>query len=286
MDHGAPELSALEPWVYEPLLALALREDIGSGDLITEALISPEARLEGVFVAKGSGRIAGLEVSAHVFRRLDPGVRTEPLVQDGADVDAGTPLMRVRGRGRALLSGERVALNLLMRLSGIATATRDVVRLVQDLPVKIADTRKTMPLLRALDKYAVRVGGGVNHRFGLYDAVLIKDNHIAAVGSIREAVRRARRRAGYLIPIEVEIERLEDVEEALEAGVTAILLDNMPLPMLREAVRIVNRRAITEASGGITPQNVRAVAETGVDVISLGWLTHSVRAMDISFELE
>ncbi|PTQ54337.1 MAG: Quinolinate phosphoribosyltransferase [decarboxylating] [Hydrogenibacillus schlegelii] len=276
----------MDPWLVDDLLRRALAEDIGRGDRTTDAIVPPDVRLTGVFVARTSGRIAGLSVAARALALLDPDVQTTLWVKDGDDVESGTALMRVTGRGRALLSGERVALNLLMRLSGIATATREIVRKVADLPVRIVDTRKTMPLLRVLDKYAVRVGGGANHRFGLDDAVLIKDNHLAVAGSIREAVARVRRHVGPFVPIEVEVERPEDVDEAVAAGVTAVLLDNMTLSEMREAVRRAGRRMIVEASGGITPENVRAVAETGVDLISLGWLTHSVRALDIAFDLE
>jgi len=237
-------------------------------------------------VVKQAGRIAGLPVAEEVFRLLDPQVRMERHVDEGSDVAAGTVLATVSGEGRAILSAERVALNLLQRLSGIATATRDVCRAVADFPVRIADTRKTLPGLRALDKYAVRMGGGINHRFGLYDCVLIKDNHIAAAGSLSRAVEAVRRHVGHWIKVEVEADTLEQVDEAVRLGVDLILFDNMPPDEVAAAVRRVGGRAITEASGGITPENVRVYAATGVDVLSLGWLTHSVRALDISLDVQ
>ncbi|MFM1654276.1 carboxylating nicotinate-nucleotide diphosphorylase [Brevibacillus sp. B_LB10_24] len=267
------------------LLQQALIEDIGTRDLTTELLFEPGDRLSGTLFAKQEGRIAGLSVAEEVFRLLDPEVRFAGLVSDGTDVKAGERIATVTGSARAVLSGERIALNFLQRMSGIATVTRDVCRSVADLPVRIADTRKTMPGLRLFDKHAVAVGGGINHRFGLYDAVMIKDNHIAASGSIRAAAAKVKRGAGHLVKIEVEAETLDQVIEAVEAGVDVILLDNMPPEMMREAVQIAGGRAVTEASGGITPETVREYAVTGVDVISLGWLTHSVKALDISLDL-
>lgn len=276
----------MQPLWVRPFIEHALREDIGTGDVTTEAILPAGTPLVARLVAKQAGRIAGLPVAEEAFRLLDPAVRIERHVDEGSDVTAGTVLATVRGEGRAILSAERVALNLLQRLSGIATATRDVCRAVSGFPVRIADTRKTLPGLRVLDKYAVRVGGGVNHRFGLYDCVLIKDNHIAAAGSLARAVEAVRRRVGHWVKIEVETETLEQVDEAVRLGVDIILLDNMTPDEVAEAVRRVGGRAITEASGGITPENVRAYAATGVDVISLGWLTHSVRALDISLDVE
>ncbi|WP_018133479.1 carboxylating nicotinate-nucleotide diphosphorylase [Effusibacillus pohliae] len=267
------------------LLQQALIEDIGHRDLTSELMFEPGEQIGGALLAKQAGRVAGLLVAEETFRLLDPQVRFEAHVQDGADVQKGDVLATVTGSARAILSAERVALNLLQRMSGIATTTRDVCRKVEDLPVRIADTRKTVPGLRIFDKYAVTVGGGVNHRFGLYDAVMIKDNHIAAAGSLTAAVTKIKSRIGHLVKIEVETDTLEQVKEAVAAGADVILLDNMSPAMLTEAVQIVNGRAITEASGGITPETVRDFAATGVDIISLGWLTHSVRAMDISLDL-
>lgn len=268
------------------LLQQALIEDIGHTDLTSELLFEADDHIRGVLLCKQSGRIAGLTVVEETFRLLDTQVRVTAHVPEGADVEKGDVLATVTGNARAILSAERVALNVLQRMSGIATATRDVCRQVADLPVRITDTRKTVPGLRVLDKYAVAVGGGVNHRFGLYDAVLIKDNHIVATGSLTKAVAKVKRQVGHLVKVEVETDTLEQVQEAVAAGADVILLDNMPPATMREAVRIVGGRAITEASGGITPQTVRDFAATGVDVISLGWLTHSVRALDISLDLQ
>jgi nicotinate-nucleotide pyrophosphorylase (carboxylating) len=224
-------------------------------------------------------------VALFTFRVLDPAASAEVLHRDGADVEAGTVLARVRGRARALLTGERTALNFLGRLSGIATATRDVVRRLDGLPTRVACTRKTTPGLRALEKYAVQVGGGETHRYGLDDAVLIKDNHLAVAGGIAPAVKGARGRVGHMVKIEVEVDTLAQLDEALELGIDVILLDNMDLDTMREAVRRARGRAVTEASGGIRPESVRAAAETGVDVISLGWLTHSAPSLDVALDV-
>ncbi|WP_028988292.1 carboxylating nicotinate-nucleotide diphosphorylase [Thermicanus aegyptius] len=276
----------MNPLWIEKELRRFLIEDIGSGDITSEAIFTEEDRIVGTFIAKGEGRLAGLKVARKVFQLLDPQVEMTFLRHDGADLVEGEAFARIKGKARAILAGERVALNLLQRMSGIATETREVVKKVADLPVTIVDTRKTLPGLRLFDKYAVRVGGGRNHRFGLYDAVMIKDNHLAAAGSMTEAVRRVRHSVGHMVKIEVEAEKLSQVEEALSLGVDLILLDNMGLNELREAVSFIGGRIPTEASGGITPANVRAVAETGVDYISLGWLTHSVKSLDLSLELE
>jgi nicotinate-nucleotide pyrophosphorylase (carboxylating) len=217
---------------------------------------------------------------------LDPNVHFAPLVSEGADLEAGSMVAVVEGSAHAILSGERVALNLFQRMSGIATETREICKLVADLPVRIVDTRKTLPGLRMLDKYAVRVGGGSNHRHGLYDAVMIKDNHIAGAGSITRAVDKVRQYVGHMVKIEVEAETLAQVEEALAAKVDVIMLDNMTIEEMKEAVKRIGGKVLSEASGGITPDNVREVALTGVDMISLGWLTHSVKALDISLEIE
>ncbi|GAX90355.1 carboxylating nicotinate-nucleotide diphosphorylase [Effusibacillus lacus] len=274
----------MNPLLVRQFLRQALIEDIGSRDLTTEILFEPAAGMQAFLVAKQEGRIAGLEVAEDTFRLLDPNVQFEVHIQDGTDVETGTILASIRGTARAVLSAERVALNMLQRMSGIATTTRNVCRKVADLPVKITDTRKTVPGLRIFDKYAVATGGAVNHRFGLYDAVMIKDNHIAAAGSLSKALEKIKNGIGHLVKIEVEADTLVQVREAAEFGVDVILLDNMTPAMIAEAVEIVKGRAITEASGGITPDNVRDYAVTGVDVISLGWLTHSVKALDISLD--
>ena len=210
----------------------------------------------------------------------------EVRLPDGGDAAAGQVIARVSARARALLTGERTALNLLGRLSGIATATRDVVARLQGLSTRVADTRKTTPGLRALEKYAVRVGGGSNHRYGLDDAVLVKDNHVSLAGGITEAVRRVRASSGHLVKVEVEVDTLAQLDEALALGVDGVLLDNMDLETLREAVQRARGRALTEASGGVRPENVRAIAETGVDLVSIGWLTHSAPALDVALDVE
>jgi nicotinate-nucleotide pyrophosphorylase (carboxylating) len=270
----------------DDLIRRALDEDLGTaGDITTQACIPVDARSAGVIVARAAGTIAGLEAAARVFTLLDGGVEVVPETEDGAAVGAGTVLARVAGPSRPLLSGERVALNLLGRLSGIATATSDLVRRVDGTGARITDTRKTTPGLRALEKYAVRMGGGVNHRFGLHDAVMIKDNHIVAAGGIRRAVDAVRTRIGHTVKIEVEADDLEQVALVLEAAADIVLLDNMAPADLRRAVAMVDGRMIVEASGGITPETVRQVAESGVDVISVGYLTHSAPSLDVALDL-
>lgn len=263
----------------------ALLEDIGRGDLSAEAVLAADRMARGKILAKAAGRIAGLDVASYAFHRIDPGLEIEHVVQDGDDVKPGDEVLRIRGSARSILTAERVALNFLQHLSGIATETAKAVQAIQGTKAIIVDTRKTTPGLRVLEKYAVRVGGGRNHRFGLDDAVLIKENHIAVAGSIVSAVRAARAYLGHMHKIEVEVRTLAEVEEALAAGADAILLDNMDLETMAEAVRRVAGRAIVEASGGIRPETVAEVAKTGVDVISLGWITHSAPALDLSLLL-
>jgi nicotinate-nucleotide pyrophosphorylase (carboxylating) len=257
-----------------------LAEDVGDGDLTTDSVVPAEARLDVTLLLKEEGVVCGLDVAEAVFRELDPGVAFERVVQDG-DVAQG-PVARVSGNARPLLTGERTALNLLGRLSGIATLTRRYVEAVAGTDATILDTRKTTPGLRTLEKLAVRTGGGTNHRFGLFDAVLIKDNHLRLGGGVASAVRRA---AATGFPVEVECETLDDVRTALDAGAETLLLDNMTAPELREAVALVAGRAKTEASGGVTLDTVRAIAETGVDYISVGALTHGARSLDVSMEV-
>jgi len=274
------------PLLYEPIVVAALREDLGrAGDQTTESVVPVEAAAGAHLIARRPGRVAGLAVAARAFTLLDPSVQVDLRSQDGDDVGAGAVLAVVSGPARPILSAERVALNLLGRLSGIATLTRDVVASVAGTGARVACTRKTTPGLRLLEKYAVRVGGGSNHRFGLDDAVLIKDNHVAVAGGVAEAVRRARAGVGHLVKIEVEVTDLAQVEEALAAGAEVILLDNMSLEEMREAVLLVGGRVVTEASGGITPENAAAVAATGVGVLSLGWLTHSAPALDVALDV-
>ncbi len=280
-EQGAP----LQADIDRVVLA-ALAEDIGDGDVTTENTIPEDARLTGRFLAKESGVVAGIHVVWRTFALLDPRVELLVLIGDGLCVERGQVIAQVSGPGRAILTGERVALNFLQRMSGIATATRQYVDAVEGTHAVILDTRKTAPGLRVLDKWAVRLGGGKNHRIGLYDMALIKDNHIAAVGSITEAVRRVRDGDGRDRPIEVEVGDLDQLAEALETGVDRILLDNMPPELMREAVRLADARVPLEASGGISMESVREVAETGVDFISVGALTHSVEALDISLDLQ
>jgi nicotinate-nucleotide pyrophosphorylase (carboxylating) len=262
----------------------ALAEDIGSGDVTSLATIPADTYLEGEFLVKAPGVIAGLEVAGQVFAEVDPRIVFTPLVDEGSRVNVGDIVARVTGHGPGTLTAERVALNFLQRMSGIATATRRYVEAVEGTRATILDTRKTVPGLRPLDKLAVRLGGGANHRIGLYDMVLIKDNHIQAAGGITEAVRRVRAQTSEL-PIEVEVESLAQLEEALANGVDRIMLDNMSLEMMRNAVERAAGRVELEASGGITLAAVAQVAQTGVDLISVGALTHSVTALDISLDL-
>ena len=272
--------------LYEPLVATALREDLGrAGDLTTDAVVSPTATVTAHLVARRAGTIAGLAVAERTFTLLDSRVVVEFAVEDGAAVAAGTVLAVVSGPARAILTGERVALNFLGHLSGVATTTAAVVAAVAGTGAAVAGTRKTTPGLRALEKYAVRMGGGSNHRFGLDDAVMVKDNHIAVAGGVTEAVTRAREAVGHLVKIEVEVDRLEQIEAAVAAGADVLLLDNMGPALLAEAVALVAGRAVTEASGGITLDNAAEIAACGVDVISLGWLTHSAPNLDVALDV-
>ncbi|MEO8112964.1 MAG: carboxylating nicotinate-nucleotide diphosphorylase [Phenylobacterium sp.] len=277
--------AALPDLLVAPVVRMALAEDLGrAGDLTAQACIPAEARLSCVFAARKPGVIAGLACARLALAELDPTAEFRILTEDGQSVAAGARLAWVEANARALLSAERTALNLLGRLSGIATLTRAYVDAVAGTHARIVDTRKTTPGLRALEKYAVRCGGGVNHRFGLDDAILIKDNHVAACGSVGEAVRRAKAFAGHLIKVEVEVDSLAQLDEALAEAPDVIMLDNFSLADLREAVRRVGGRLPLEASGGINLETVRAVAEAGVDVISVGALTHSASVLDIGLD--
>jgi nicotinate-nucleotide pyrophosphorylase (carboxylating) len=282
--HGyaaSPELIA------ESVVRAALLEDLGrGGDLTTDAIVDPRRRATARVVARRAGIVAGLPFAALAFRLLDGNVSIAQHVGEGEPVEAGAAVAEIDGSARAILTGERTALNILSRLSGIATATRKLVDLVAGTHAKIADTRKTTPGLRALERYAVACGGGTNHRFGLDDAILIKDNHLALAGSVRAAIAATRARAGHTIKIEVEVDDLDQLREALEQPIDAVLLDNMAPAQLREAVRIVDGRVVTEASGGVTEHNVAEIARTGVEVISVGALTHSAPAMDFSLEVQ
>ena len=286
-DGRPPHPVPLYPLLYEPLIRRALEEDLGrAGDLTSDSILPPHLRGEARVVARAGGRLAGLPMALAAFRLLDPEIEIETCAADGEDVAAGDVLAIVRGPARALLSAERTALNLLGRLCGIATATRDLVHLVEPHGARVVCTRKTTPGLRALEKYAVRCGGGHNHRFGLDDAVLIKDNHVALAGGLRPAVERARNAVGHLVKIEVEVDSLEMLREALDLKADVVLLDNMSVDTLREAVAMAKGKAITEASGGITPETAAAIAATGVDLLSLGWLTHSAPALDVALDVD
>ena len=263
----------------------ALREDIGPGDLTTEALIQPDIEGKAELIAKELLILAGIEVAREVFHQVNQDINFLGRHPDGEDLSSSTVIATISGPLRSLLTAERVALNLLQRLSGIATLTRQYVNGIEGTKARIVDTRKTTPGLRALEKYAVRIGGGKNRRFGLFDGILIKDNHIAAVGSLTEAVKKAREKAPHTLKIEVETENLDQVREAICAGAEIIMLDNMDIETMKEAVKLINGKALIEASGGINLNNVRQVAETGVDLISVGAITHSARSMDISMEI-
>jgi len=268
----------------QEIVRRALQEDLGTGDITSEATIPAGLEAEAVVAAREPGVLAGLPAALEVFTQVDPGLTLRPEAADGQRLQAGSRVLYLSGKARSLLAGERVALNFLQRMSGIATATSRLVTLVEGTGARVVDTRKTAPGLRLLDKYAVRQGGGSNHRFGLYDAVLIKDNHVMAAGGVGAAVRSARARAGHMVKIEVEVDTLDQLEEALEAGADLVLLDNMPPETLREAVRRTAGRAALEASGGIDEATIRSVAESGVQMISVGALTHSVKALDLALD--
>lgn len=268
----------------DALVALALREDLGDGDVTTAATIPAARRCTAVITVKASGVVAGTQAAQAVFRAVDADIHVEILVADGTSVAAPFELMTIEGPARSVLAGERTALNLLGRMCGVATATRAYVDAVAGTGARILDTRKTMPGMRALDKYAVACGGGVNHRMGLYDAFLIKDNHLRVTGGVRQSVALARA-AHPDLPITVEAETLDQAREAVDCSVERIMLDNMPADLMRQAVALVGGRAEVEASGGITLDTIRAVALTGVDVISVGAITHSAKWLDVSMEV-
>jgi len=274
----------------EEIIDRSLAEDLGKGDVTTDALISSDQQGAGFIVAKKEGILAGIRVAEQVFQRVDPDLKVEVLLEDGARVKPGTKVAKVSGSITSILKAERVALNFLQRLSGIASDTNRYVEKVEGLTVRIMDTRKTTPGLRSLEKYAVRVGGGENHRLNLGDGILIKDNHLATLRSqglnIKEIVAKARQNAPHGLPVEVEVRTVAEALEAGEAGADIIMLDNMNLEDMCESVESIHGRASIEASGGITLDNVRAVAETGVNYISIGALTHSARALDINLDLE
>jgi nicotinate-nucleotide pyrophosphorylase (carboxylating) len=278
-------LNPLSPLLYEPLVRTALVEDIGcAGDITTDAIVLAEQRASLALRARQGGVIAGLDVARCAFQTVSPAVRMEIERPDGSAVAPGDTIATINGPACALLTAERTALNFLCHLSGVASATASLVSAVKGTRTQIVCTRKTTPGLRALEKYAVRAGGGSNHRFGLDDAVLIKDNHIALAGSIRSAIERAKAHVGHLVTIEVEVDTLAQLEDALAFGVDAVLFDNMTVENLEQAVRMAHDKAITEASGRITAATAPAIAATGVDLISAGWITHSSAALDVGLD--
>ena len=277
--------SPLPSVMIEPLVRMALLEDLGrAGDLTTDAIVPADRRATALLVTRQPGVVAGLDRARLAFQLIDPAIEMTIKHHDGAVLAAGDMIASVAGPARGILTAERVALNLLCRLSGIATATASVVAAVRNYRARIVCTRKTTPGLRAIEKYAVRVGGGSNHRFGLDDAVLIKDNHVAIAGGVTEALRRAKSSVGHLVKIELEVDTLDQLREALDQGVDAVILDNMDPATLAKAVAMVSGRAITEASGRITSDTAPQVAAAGVDLISIGWLTHSVSVLDIGLD--
>ena len=279
------DLPRLSPLLVEPLVRATLLEYLGlAGDITSNAVVPADHRSTMVFSLRQPGVIAGLDVAETAFRLVDPAIVFDRLSSDGISHQPGTEVARVSGSSRSILAAERTALNFLGHLSGVATATANLVKAVAGTKAAIVCTRKTMPGLRAFQKYAVRAGGGMNHRFALYDAVLIKDNHIAVAGGVSEAISRAKANAGHMVKIEVEVDTLEQLLEAMAIGVDAVLLDNMSPAQLPEAVSIIDGRAIAEASGGITPETVAAVAASGVDLISIGWTTHSAPNLDIGLD--
>ena len=261
-----------------------LEEDIGTGDLTSEALIPEDAVTVGLIHSKDTGILCGVEVARRVFELLDPGLEFTALAKDGDKLEYGTKIAEIKGCARSILTGERLALNLLQHMSGVATQTKKLADLAKPYDTRVVDTRKTTPGLRQLEKYAVRVGGGHNHRLGLYDAILIKDNHIAVAGGVKEALDRAKTYASHMTRIEIEVESLEQAKEAVAGGADVIMLDNMAPEAMKECVAYINHRAVVEASGGIGADNLQAAAAAGVDVISVGALTHSVKAVDISLD--
>ncbi len=275
-------------FLYNQQVSAALAEDLEHGDITTEAIVPPEAFGSAVIVAKEAAIVAGTFVAQEAFMQMDPGIQFKEIREEGSEVSSGDAVMGLYGKLAAILQAERVALNFLQRLCGIATLTRDFVHELSGLSCRLVDTRKTTPGIRLLQKYAVRIGGGHNHRYGLSDGLLIKDNHITACGSIKESITRARARAPHTLLLEIEVTGIQELEEAIEAGADTVLLDNMDPATLKDAVSLARRlkpRIILEASGGIRLENVREIAQTGVDIVSVGLLTHSTRASDLSLRI-
>lgn len=279
------KLEPLPDLLVDPIVRAALAEDLGrAGDITSQACIAAETRMDARFVARKAGVLSGLACARLAFAALDPQLGFEAHLSDGASLTPGEPIATVSGSARAILAAERTALNLMGRLSGVASLTATYVARTEGTRARIIDTRKTTPLLRALEKYAVRCGGGANHRFGLDDAILIKDNHVAACGGVGEAVRRARATAGHMVKLEVEVDSLDQLREALEAAPDIVMLDNFALADLETAVTLAAGRVVLEASGGVTLETVGAIARTGVDLISVGALTHSAPVLDIGLD--
>jgi len=271
--------------LIDKIVKQALLEDIGTGDITSESIVPYDLKAKGIIKTSEEGVVAGLDIIYLVFKKLDPEICFQSKIKDGKNILPGEVLAKISGSARTILKGERVALNFLQRMSGIATITSKFCQQVKDFPVRIIDTRKTTPGLRILEKYAVRMGGGYNHRFGLYDAVLIKDNHIVVAGGIKSAVNSVQKQISHTVKIEVEVENLSQLQEALKVQVDIIMLDNMDLETMKEAVKIVKGKTLIEASGEITLEKARKIAQIGVDLISVGALTHSVKALDISMEI-
>ncbi len=278
-------IASLPRLLIEPQVRNALLEDLGRvGDLTTDAIVPADRQAGLRLVARQAGVLAGLDLARLAFTLIDPAVRIEPRRADGDRLQPGEVIAEVSGPARAILTGERTALNFLCHLSGVASVTAEIATAIRGHKARVTCTRKTLPGLRAVQKYAVRVGGGSNHRFGLDDAILIKDNHVAIAGGVRQAVERARAAAGHMVRLELEVDSLDQLQEALDLGVEIILLDNMDLDTLREAVRRVDGRAVTEASGRVTVERAPAIAATGVDLIAVGWITHSAPMLDIGLD--
>lgn len=275
----------LSPFIIEPLVRMALTEDLGrAGDITSDSTLPDSARACVVIAAREEGRIAGLDIAEAAFRMVDGNLKITRLIREGADVKKGDEVMQVEGRARSILTAERVALNFMGHMSGVATLTLKMVRAVGNHKAKIAATRKTLPGLRAVQKYAVMVGGGIPHRYGLDDAVLIKDNHIAMAGGVRNAIRGAKAHIGHTVKIEVEVDTLEQLAEVLEEGVDIVMLDNMTNEQMKKAVAMAEGRAVVEASGGVTLARIPEIAETGVDLISSGAITHSAPNFDVGLD--
>jgi nicotinate-nucleotide pyrophosphorylase (carboxylating) len=284
----APDIYPPHRFLYSQQVSAALAEDLEHGDITTEAIVPPKAFGSAVIVAKETAIVAGTFVAQEAFMQMDPDIQFKEIMEEGSEVSRGDVIIGLYGKLAAILQAERVALNFIQRMCGIATLTRNFVQELSGLPCRLVDTRKTTPGMRLLQKYAVRIGGGHNHRYGLSDGVLIKDNHITACGSIKESITRARARAPHTLLLEIEVSGIEELEEAVKAGVDAVLLDNMDPATIKDAVslaRSLNPQIVLEASGGIRLENVREIAETGVDVISVGLITHSARASDLSLRV-